>query len=92
MTTTQLEAFTDVQAVAVTTDQRAAMTAAQTALLDAAVSGEQEQEPEVTASPPPPPPSMGRNSFHNSSRIILYHKTRCNVKKRFHCLSVFRWC
>ena len=53
MTLTQLQAFTDAQAVSVTADQRAAMSAAQTAILDDATTGGQQQQPEVTAAPPP---------------------------------------
>ena len=56
MTTAQMESFTDAQAVAVTDDQQAVMSAAQRELLGEVSTGGQEEVPEVTT---PPPASTG---------------------------------
>ena len=63
MTVAQLEAFTDVQAVSVTQEQKDAMTTAQKGVLDAATSGGQDPEPEVTVAPSPPPRSIGKTQL-----------------------------
>ena len=48
----QLEALTDIQAVTVTADQRAAMSADQSAILGEVTTDGEEEVPEVTAAPP----------------------------------------
>ena len=59
----QLEALTDVQAVRITADQRAAMSADQIAILGEVTTGGEEEEPEVTAAPPSTGKCSGSDNY-----------------------------
>ena len=52
-----------VQAVTITADQRAAMSADQIAILDEVTTGGEEEEPEVTAAPPSTGKCSGSDNY-----------------------------